>query len=590
MLVQEHNLSECLKEISAAEYLAVDTETTGLMWYKKDRLFSMSIATKDKEYYFDFLNTLSLDSLSKVFGEIKGILFMHNAKFDMHFLAKENIPILNYKIIDTMILARLVKNERLSLSLDTLAKEVGYEKLDTVKKYLLDNKHYDFFMVPGKKKREKIFFFDKAPLAILQPYAERDARITYALGIKYLDEIKKHDSKLPNNFCTLESVLNTEIQLTKTLFKMEETGIKIDPDFTKKAHLFEGNRALAACQNFTNNSGFEFLDSGKHLAKIFDFKGYSYEKTEKGNPCFNDDALEKMDNPLAENIRQYRRAYKAANTYYVNFLWLSDSENIIHATANQVGTATGRMSYSEPNLQNLNKVDEDDPEYGDEFLVRRCFVPRPGYTFYMFDFEQMEYRLMLDYAKEMSIIEEIKGGKDIHQATADMMGITRRTAKTINFMLLYGGGVQKLADALKLSYAEANDLRNLYFSKLPNVTNFIRDVVRTAERRGYILNCFGRKYYFQRDFAYKAPNYLIQGGCADIIKTAMIKIDSQLPKTSRLLVQVHDELVFEISEEDKKELVPWIQFVMATAYKPRILPMAVNISSSNKSWQDAKGI
>jgi DNA polymerase-1 len=262
--------------------------------------------------------------------------------------------------------------------------------------------------------------------------------------------------------------------------------------------------------------------------------------------------------------------------------------------------------------------------------VRKAFVPRKDFCFVMVDFEQMEYRLMLDYADETDLIAKVLGGLDIHQATADMMSVvspvSRDEAKTLNFMLLYGGGVAKLCmalykpqsseDDLKAIYGlkfmkdkmaawiaqtlrlpvkqvchdieelrKARALRELYFAQLPNVQKFIKNVQKVAENRKHIFTWDGALLHYADDsFAYKAPNGLIQGGCARIVKRAMVELHKFLKdKKSRMLVQIHDELLFEVHKSELS-IVPELTRIMSNVYPPKKLAMACSNDHSWKSW------
>lgn len=219
------------------------------------------------------------------------------------------------------------------------------------------------------------------------------------------------------------------------------------------------------------------------------------------------------------------------------------------------------------------------------YPVRKCFIPRKDYKFVMFDYDQMEYRLMLDYAGELKVIEEIKNGMDVHEATGKLVGVSREEAKTLNFMLLYGGGVNKLAISLNVDIKKARSLKSKYFKKLPNVKKLIKRVNEVVQQRGHIKNWLGRRYYFKENF-YKAPNYLIQGGCADIIKLAMLDIDWLLePYKSSMLVTIHDEVLCEI-HKDEDFLILQIRDIMEGIYKPRHLALSVGIEESEISWHD----
>jgi DNA polymerase-1 len=194
--------------------------------------------------------------------------------------------------------------------------------------------------------------------------------------------------------------------------------------------------------------------------------------------------------------------------------------------------------------------------------------------------------MFLDYAGEEKLISEINAGKDVHQATADEIGCTRTQAKTINFMLLYGGGGQKLADMLKISLMEAYTLRKKYFSRLPKVRHLINLVQSVGKHRGYIWNWLGRHYHISSpDYAYVLMNHLIQGGCADVVKIAMVQVHEFLKGyKSRMLLQVHDELLFEIHESELY-LVPRLKEIMESVYKPRNgLRLTCSVDHSWRSW------
>jgi DNA polymerase-1 len=236
---------------------------------------------------------------------------------------------------------------------------------------------------------------------------------------------------------------------------------------------------------------------------------------------------------------------------------------------------------ADPNLQNVPK---ELPEGG--FDLRRCFVPSPGFVFLEFDYEAMEFRLMLDYAGETGLIDAIKRGLDPHQATADLTDLTRKSAKTLNFGLLYGMGVTKLAAKLEISEDDARKFRAQYFENLPRVQAFINQATQTAKVRGNVFNWMGRTYQFpDPNFAYKAANALIQGGCADIVRKAMVEVARQIPNFgARLLLQVHDSLLLEVPKDTAPLIVPLVKRVMEEAYVPRSLPMSVKVEIGEESW------
>jgi len=226
----------------------------------------------------------------------------------------------------------------------------------------------------------------------------------------------------------------------------------------------------------------------------------------------------------------------------------------------------------------------------DASIVRRAFIPRYGHTFLMVDYDQMEYKLMLDYAGEMKVIEQVVNGIDVHTACGELMGVPRTPAKKINFMLLYGGGNAKLAADLGVSVKEATELRRLYFAKLPKVRKLIQGIQAQASKRGYIINWFGRRVLIPRDRAYFAPNMLIAGGCADVVKLAMVNLFAMLKEHfphTQMLLQIHDEILFE-TEFITEGLIYHITKIMESAYKFKYLPLTCSVDYSERSWADKK--
>jgi DNA polymerase I-like protein with 3'-5' exonuclease and polymerase domains len=243
-----------------------------------------------------------------------------------------------------------------------------------------------------------------------------------------------------------------------------------------------------------------------------------------------------------------------------------------------------------------------------EFLVRRAFIPRPDYVFFNPDYSSQEYRMMLDMAKKLydayrmrtglppvdisyyELLRKIKEENyDIHQATAEMVGVSRTEAKTVNFALLYGAGVSKMANQLGISDEESSDLRYKYFKALPYVQFFIKTATRTAEARGFVKNWLGRHNYMQRDWAYKAPNQLIQGGCADVMKVLMVRLDEMLKHTkSHQLLSIHDEVIVETHYSDVDKLPQKIIELMESIYPHNYLPLTASAEWSDISLADKK--
>jgi DNA polymerase-1 len=194
--------------------------------------------------------------------------------------------------------------------------------------------------------------------------------------------------------------------------------------------------------------------------------------------------------------------------------------------------------------------------------------------------------MMLDYAGQADLIEEIKQGKDVHQATADLVGVTRSAAKTLNYALLYGVGNEKLSGMLGISFNEARDIKNRYFSALPGIKDFVRTAMEVARERKFVRSWAGRVFLFpEEDFFYKAPNKVIQGGCADVLKIAMVKLEAFLkPYKSHMKLQIHDELLFGVHKSET-HIVPEIVRIMENVYIPmNHMPLTCSVSWSSTSW------
>ncbi len=593
MLVKRSNFVFVMNTLKGERELSLDSETTGLRVYHGDKLFSVIISTETDAYYFNFneyenldedwlLSVTHLETLNlELFQNPNIYWFLHNPKFDMGMLAQWGIHLIG-PIHDTETGARLEWNEHMVYGLDDCAKRIGLAKSDAVEEYIKQNELWEWEQIPGKKTRTKRKFFNRVPIHIMQAYAEQDALITFKLGKHQLNKFSEIQNSNPTNKPSILNVFTNEMLLTKVCFAMEQTGIKIDRGYCNEAIKYETDRYLRAKAEFEKVSGSEFVDSNKSLERAFANVGETCPRTDKGNPSFTDDVLSSLKSPLAKIVQDYRHSFKRANTYFQSFLYFADSHDSLHANMRQAGTGTGRFSYSDPNLQNLTKGDEKE-----KFPVRRAFVPRDGFFLTMIDYDQMELRMMLDYAGQLDLIEQIMAGYDPHQATADLVGCERRPAKILNFGILYGMGLALLADTLGCTKDEARMFRFKYFRGLPRVQDFIYSVTGTAERRGFVVNWAGRRSYFpDPKFAYKSPNYVIQGGCADVVKFAMNRLHQYLSdKRSRMLVQVHDEIVFEIHFSEA-HIVPQLKKIMEDVYPYKHIPLTCSVSHSLISWGD----
>jgi DNA polymerase-1 len=586
--------------------LSLDTETTGLRPYHGDRFFSIIIAISPSDvFYFNFQAYSGLDSeriltreyyapLNHIFRDETKLWFLHNAKFDMHILWQEGFEIYG-TVHCTRAIGRVEYNEQASYDLEGLAQTIGLTKSRAVEDYIAEHELWEWQTIPGKKQRKKNKFYQKVPYEIIVPYGEIDGSCTLSLGTYQENSIKKKTEELINGVPSLLRVCENERRLTKTVFAMERVGIRIDKDYTLRAAHSEQQRSLKACEKFKEATTFEYKSSGKLFANLFANERDKWEYTDKGNPSFESGTLRKFGNPAAKLILEIRDA-KSKSDFYNGFLYHADFNGDIHPNLNPDGAAHGRFSSSEPNLQNLTAEEGQESQ---EFIVRRAIIPRPGFIFIMPDYDQMEYRLMLDIAADLiggttPLIDLVKSGLDVHAATAleaSKYGveITRTQAKTSNFLTIYGGGNQKLADGLGIPLGIAQEIRRAIFKAAPEMLKLTETATRVAETRGYIRNWFGRRSYFPNSrFAYRATNYLVAGGCADVVKLAMNRIHDLLKdKKSRMVLTIHDELPCEIHESELY-LVPQIKDIMENAYQSKYLPLTCGMEWSDKSLGDKK--
>lgn len=592
MLVTPGGFDACITEIKAHLACGLDTETTGKYWWKH-KLFSIIISTSSDNYYFDFTKTLDrshLEKLKALFETQHKIWYIANAKFDLHMLANEDLHLKGLTVC-ILALERVLKNNLLpsEYNLDSTAfRYLGERKDEAVENFILENGLFTLEKIPGKKKIVKNFHFDKVPLAITQPYGEKDASLHLRVGLAQKVAAAELNAAYPATdiYGSIFDVAANEIKLTKTAFEMERVGIKLNVPYTEAAIKYESELMIGLKEDFYMLTGLPYQDSRTTFVRAFESLGLSYPKTEKGNASFNKEALENIENPIAELIRGIRKYDKRIGTYYSSFLYFRDSLDILHPNIKTSGTETGRMSYSDPNLQNVPKED-DDEDFKKPFLVRGCFVPRESNCFVAIDYKQMEFRMLLDYAGEMELIHAINEGADPHDATAAATGLSRKAAKTLNFGLLYGMGIDKLAHALKVHPLDAEAMRTQYFGKMRNVQRFIKRVNQAAKTRQYVRNWYGRVCRLNDvDYSYILLNHLIQGGCADVVKIAMNMAAGVLGLgyETKLLLQVHDELLFEHVGDDPRVLME-IQHIMDTVYKPQNgMRLITSVEHSFKSW------
>lgn len=571
------NLLKAINMLKQLGVIGLDIESTGVEY--SDRLFGLVLYTPSISFYFNFnsesesndkfLDKSLLKELAPIFDNPDIKWYIHNAVFDMAMLAKEGVK-LKGRVYCTMTLARLVRNDRLNYSLDTLAKVYGLPgKVDEVKKYIAKNRCFTKHAITGKDTLAKKMHFDFVPLELMAKYAHVDGELCFLLGEKQRKTILDRGAR---------RIGQSETDLSQVVVDLYTTGIKLDVEYCKQ----QFDKELAGLH--TLKTAFlalymcPYSKSRTELIELFDRFGLRVPPTEKGNPSFNSTVLESIDHHLPKAILAIRKKEKFIGTYFSTYI-TSHCEGIIRPFPKQSGTETGRFSYQSPNLQNV-------PRHSS---LRKCFIPRIEHIFVMIDYDQQEYRLLADIACERSLIKQVLLGRDVHAATAELVGVDRVTAKTINFALLYGAGAGKIADTLKIGINYAEHLINKYFSTLPEISRFIKRITLAVKNKGYVENFMGRRLYVQRSKAYKAVNHLIQSSGADVVKCAMVKLHGYLSdKRSHMVLQIHDEIIFEIHRSEL-HIIPHLKEIMESIYKPlHGLPLTCSIGHSYTSWGDKK--
>ncbi|WII95499.1 DNA polymerase I [Moraxella haemolytica] len=558
-------------QLKSSPYFAIDTETTDINW-QKAKLVGISIATANYEGYyipvghtgdFDILIDSQLD-IAFVLNELKPILqdpkigkIGQHIKYDSHIFKKYGIEIINWQM-DTMLASYVINSVATRHNMDDLASH--YLGVNTT----------TFEEVAGKGAKQ--ISFDKVALDKASDYACEDADITYRL-FSVFDEYLQQDKNAKD---LLEKL---EIPTAQILAQMEYDGILIKPEFLNQLSLTFDNQIYGLEQKAHELAGEAFnLASPKQLGEIlFGKLGISGgKKTKTGQYSTSEATLAKIDHPLVEIVLEHRSLSKLKSTYTDALIKACDESGRVHTSYHQALTSTGRLSSSDPNLQNIPIRTETGRQ------IRKAFVAPKGRVILAADYSQIELRLMAHFSGDESLISAFNNNLDIHTATAaEIMGknldevtsIERRSAKAVNFGLLYGMGVFGLAKQLGVTNDVAKDYIQRYFARYPAINDYMDNTKNHAKEMGYVTTILGRKLYTPdinssnamiRQGAQRASiNAPLQGSAAEIIKLAMIAVNQTLPKDhAKLLLQVHDELVFEVDSDKVDEIGELIKTAM----------------------------
>lgn len=572
MLINLDKLEEIADLVASSqtvESLAFDFETTGLKARAGAKAFLMGMCLDGTLYAYFFTGGLrEADVMRRLFSNPRVKYLAHNAKFEMSFLLEQwGVELLGHAWC-TETMARVQYNNHRSYSLQACAERIGETKYPPMLAWLKKNGHDKYHA---------------APHDIIIPYVLQDARLSWLLYQDQRDTFREwHKSDTPP-----AGLVMLEMRTTKNLFKMEYGGILFDVDYATKALEYEKDRAKKAKEEFSKLTGVSFVDSGKCLAPVFTTHGIPFGKTEAGGPSFNAKALAQTpDHPIVQAIIAYRDANKRVSSYWENMLAMQH-EGRLYFEVRQAGAATGRFSIIDPAAQTWPD-DSEDPTCA--YPIRRAFPAPPGCLIVSMDYKGMELRFGVDQVEDHRMIELIQTGADLHQRIADSANVARNLGKRGRFLRQYGGGVEKMSESLNIPMPVATRICKALDNESPPLRDYGRGLIRSLRGVGaYGNNWMGRRYYFDRGFEYKYPNYWNQGGCSEILRVAIDDITDFLEKnahpTTRIAIPIHDELVFYWDERDMHLLAP-VRDLMIKAYRvKKHLEMDVS-AAKGKNFHD----
>ena len=572
------------------EILSLDTETTSTSAIDAE-LVGLSFAVKEFEAFYvpvpaEREEALKIVNIFKPLYEAPKILKVgQNLKYDLEVLRNYNVQ-LQGPMWDTMIAHYLIQPE-LRHNMDFMA-EV-YLKYKTI--------HIDELI--GHKGKNQRSMRDLSPTLVYE-YAAEDADVTLRLKNKLEPELKKFECE--------KLFYDIEMPLMPVLAEMEMNGVCLDVDSLKETSTILTNRMNELEKHIYELAGQQFnIASPKQVGEILFDKLKIVEKAKKtktGQYVTSEEVLQQLRNKheIVSDILEHRGLKKLIGTY-IDALpkLINPRTGHIHTSFNQTVTATGRLSSSDPNLQNIPIRGEDGKE------IRKAFVPEPGCLFFSADYSQIELRVMAHLSNDPQMIAVFRKGKDLHAATAatiykkpieEVTRDERTKSKRANFGIIYGITVFGLAERLDISRDEAKQLIDGYFTTFPDVHDYMEQAKQTARQRGYVTTLFGRRRYLPdinsanatvRGFAERnAINAPIQGTAADIIKVAMIRIHQRFKAEgirSKMILQVHDELNFSVYPEEREQVETIVLEEMQRAF-PLNVPLVAD-SGFGDNWLEA---
>ena len=572
------------------EFVSIDTETTSTDAISAELVGLSFSAEESKAFYVpvpaNYEEALKVVQIFKPLYESDKIMKIgQNIKYDYEVLTRYGVTIQG-KMFDTMIAHYLIQPE-LHHNMDYLAETLlGYQTI-----------HIEELLGPKGKKQKNMR--DVSPTDIYE-YAAEDADIT--LRLKNVLEPRLKELGVEELFW------NIEMPLVRVLADMELNGVCLDTEALQDTSKIFNERMKEYEQEIYKEAGEEFnISSPKQVGDILFGKLQIMDKPKKtktGQYVTSEEVLQSLENksPIVRNILNYRGMKKLLSTY-IDALpkLINPRTGHIHTSFNQALTATGRLSSSDPNLQNIPVRTDDGKE------IRKCFIPEEGCLFFSADYSQIELRIMAHLSEDENMMEAFREGHDIHRATAakiwhvDIDKVTdaqRKKAKQANFGIIYGITTYGLAQRMDISNAEAKDLIQDYFRTFPKVQAYMEHAKEVARAKGYAETLFHRRRYLAdinsrnatvRGFAERnAINAPIQGTEADIIKVAMVRIWERFKKEgirSKMILQVHDELNFSVYPEEREQVERIVIEEMQNAY-PLNVPLIAD-AGWGKNWLEA---
>jgi len=597
-VLDEQSFEKWLKALSSAQIIAFDTETTSLN-YMQAELVGVSFSVEagkaayvpvshqypgapqqlSREYVLEKLKPLLQDASLKKVGQ--------NLKYDMSILARYGIELKGIAF-DTMLESYVLDSTGSRHNMDALAE-----------KYL-NHKTIHFEDIAGKGKKQ--LTFDQIDLQQAGPYAAEDADITLQLHQALWPRLEP-EAKLAG------LLQDMEVPLLSVLSRIERNGVRIDRGMLKQQGNELGKRLHELEQQAYSIAGREFnMGSPKQIGQIFfeELELPVIAKTPKGAPSTAEHVLQELadqGHELPGIILEHRGLSKLKSTYVDALPKMVDPQTgRVHTSYHQAVAATGRLSSSDPNLQNIPVRTEEGRR------IRKAFIPADGHIMVAADYSQIELRIMAHLSADPGLLTAFSKGLDVHAATAaEVFGVDsieavtpdqRRSAKAVNFGLIYGMSAFGLAKQLDIGRAEAQGYVDLYFDRYPGVKEFMDKTREAAHEKGYVETLFGRRLYLpeinsrngmRRQAAERtAINAPMQGTAADIIKRAMLAVDGWIQAREphlKMLMQVHDELVFEIHQDELQSSIETIRQQMQSAAELSV-PLIVDVGSG-ANWEEA---